>query len=142
VPVYRWVDHTAELELELDATSECELLTDALHALAELLDPGESDVPAARATAQAFTEHIRVQASATDRPALLAAWLEELLYAAETGGFIPLAVEHLSLEQNSLEATVSGVRAAPRPLVKAVTYHRLEFEPAERGYRGRVVLDV
>jgi SHS2 domain-containing protein len=138
--VYRWVDHTAELELELDAATERELLTDALHALAELLDPAQPD-PSVRATASA-TEHMHIEATATDRPALLAAWLEELLFAAETGGLIPVAVEQLCLKHNSLRATVSGLRGAPRPLVKAVTYHRLEFEPAERGYRGRVVFDV
>jgi SHS2 domain-containing protein len=37
---------------------------------------------------------------------------------------------------------VAGYVGEARPLVKAVTYHRLQFEPSERGYRGRVVFDV
>jgi SHS2 domain-containing protein len=132
--VYRWVEHTSELELELKAASERQLLSESLEALRELLDP-EPD-------AEATLERRSVSASAPDYPALLAAWLEELLFLAESSGFIALLVEELSLEDQRLTATVAGRLGRPRPLVKAVTYHRLEFEPVEHGYRGRVVFDV
>ena len=42
--MYRWVDHTAEVELEIEAADERQVLEDALRALAELLGieaPGE-----------------------------------------------------------------------------------------------------
>lgn len=133
--MYRWVDHTAELELELDAASEGELLSDALVALAELLEGSAGPRPAPE-------ERRTVRAAASDRPALLAAWLEELLFEAESAGFIPISLEELSLEDDMLRATVAGRIGEPRPLVKAVTYHRLQFEPSDRGYRGRVVFDV
>jgi SHS2 domain-containing protein len=161
--VYRWVEHTSELELELKAASECELLSESMEALRELLDPERAasapepvdeprpgaqpppklgaEAPLERG-AETPLERRVVRATAPDRPALLAAWLEELLFLAESSGFIPLLVEELSLEDQQLTATVAGRLGRPRPLVKAVTYHRLEFEPAERGYRGRVVFDV
>jgi SHS2 domain-containing protein len=147
--VYRWVEHTSELELELKAASERELLSESLEALRELLDP-EPDAEAAldpadnplEPDAEAQLERRSVRVSAPDRPALLAAWLEELLFLAESSGFISLRVKQLSLEDQQLTATVAGRLGRPRPLVKAVTYHRLEFEPAEHGYRGRVVFDV
>jgi SHS2 domain-containing protein len=41
-----------------------------------------------------------------------------------------------------LNATVAGVLGEPPPLVKAVTYHRLAFEPCGQRYLARVVLDV
>ena len=34
---YRWVEHTAELEMEIEAPTEEGVFVDALHALAELL---------------------------------------------------------------------------------------------------------
>jgi len=37
---------------------------------------------------------------------------------------------------------VAGVLGEPPPLVKAVTYHRLAFEPSGERYVARVVLDV
>jgi SHS2 domain-containing protein len=138
--VYRWLDHTAELELELEAATERAVLSDALDALRELL---EGDETAVLAEVDDYRlERRAVRATAGDRPALLAAWLEELLFLSESQAFIPVAVEQLSLEDGAVVAIVSGRVGEPRPLVKAVTYHRLQFEPSERGYRARVVFDV
>jgi SHS2 domain-containing protein len=129
--VYRWVDHTAEVELEIEAASEREVLADALAALAELLGvEGEGEV---RRT---------IEVDAPDRPALLAAWLEELAFLAETEGFVPVAIESLDLSEHALRATVAGRRGHPSPIVKAITYHRLTFEDTDTGYRATVVLDV
>jgi SHS2 domain-containing protein len=137
--VYRWLDHTAELELEIEAASEQGVLSDALDALRELLEGEATSLPE---DAREPLERRAVHATAGDRPALLAAWLEELLFLSESEGFIPDAVERLSLQDGALGATVVGHVGEPRPLVKAVTYHRLQFEPSERGYRGHVVFDV
>ena len=141
-PVYRWVEHTSELELELEAASERELLIESMEALSELLAPEPDAETPPQPDAEAPLERHLVVTIAPDRPALLAAWLEELLFLAESSGFIPLLVEELSFEDRRLTATVVGRLGDPRPFVKAVTYHRLEFEPAGRGFRGRVVFDV
>jgi hypothetical protein len=37
---YRWAEHTAEVELEIEAPTEEAVFTEALHALAELLGDG------------------------------------------------------------------------------------------------------
>jgi protein archease len=129
--MYRWVDHTAEVELAIEAATEREVLADALAALAELLgvDAGAH-------------EQRTVAVEAPDRPALLAAWLEELVFLAETEGFVPHRLDDLELGERSLRAVVSGGLDEPPPLVKAVTYHRLSFESVGTGYRATVVLDV
>jgi SHS2 domain-containing protein len=129
--------------LELEGTTEREVLSDALDALRELLEGNDTaGVPPAAGPDANRLEHRAVRAVAGDRPALLAAWLEELLFMSESNGFIPLAVEELSLEDGRLVAIVVGRAGQPRALVKAVTYHRLQFEPSARGYRGHVVFDV
>lgn len=130
--MYRWVDHTAEVELEIEAASEREVLEEATHALADLLGIG-----GARGN-----ERRRVAVAAIDRPALLAAWIEELAFLAESEGFVATDVVDLSLSHADLTATVAGVLGTPPPLVKAVTYHRLAFEPSGEGYVARVILDV
>jgi len=129
--MYRWVDHTAEVELEIEAGSEREVLAEALAALAELLgvDAGAD-------------ERRTIAVDAPDRPALLAAWLEELVFLAESEGFVPARLDDVELGESSLRAVVAGGLGEPPPLVKAVTYHRLAFEPAGTGYRATVVLDV
>jgi len=130
--MYRWVDHTAEVELEIEAASEREVFEAALHALAELLDV---DAPAG-------PERRSLSLEAGDRPALLASWIEELAFLAESEGFVATRLNDLDLHDGGLDATVSGVLDEPPPLVKAVTYHRLEFAARGDGYVARVILDV
>jgi SHS2 domain-containing protein len=134
--VYRWVDHTAELELQLEAPTEEAVFREALAALGGLL--GERT----DADARDPVRH-EVHASAPDLATLLAEWLSELAYLAETQGFVPERVDSLSIDSSlDLEASVSGRRAEPPHLIKAVTYHRLEMREGGEGWRARVVLDV
>jgi SHS2 domain-containing protein len=129
--MYRWVDHTAEVELEIEAPDERQVLEEAMRALAELLGiEGSGD------TART------VSVEASDRPALLAGWIEELAFLAESEGFVATHVRELALGPRELRATVAGLLGEPPPMVKAVTYHRLAFEPSADGYVARVVLDV
>jgi SHS2 domain-containing protein len=133
--VYEWVDHTAELELRVEAPSPEAVFEEALTALGELLaervdDRGDEPV-----------RH-EVTASAPDRATLLAEWLSELVYLVETEGFVPQRVERLDLREGELDATVHGRRARPPHLVKAVTYHRLEMREQDRSWLATVVLDV
>jgi SHS2 domain-containing protein len=133
---YRWVDHTAEVELEIEAAGEREVLEEALRALAELLGTEGSEPAVGQPPRR------RLSAHAADRPALLAAWIEELAFLAESEGFVATELLDLDLAADGLDATVAGVFAEPPPLVKAVTYHRLAFESSGDGYVARVVLDV
>jgi SHS2 domain-containing protein len=139
--VFRWVDHTGELELEIEASTEEGVFVDALAALAELLASEQEGEPGVESESEPGLRR-RVSVEAEDRPVLLAAWMEELLFLAENEGFEPLAVETLELGPRSARATVKGGLGHPPPLVKAVTYHRLSFAPADDGYRATVVLDV
>jgi SHS2 domain-containing protein len=128
--MYRFVDHTSELELEFEAESAEGVLEDALRAFAELSGPGDGE-PVER----------RVVLGASDLPALLAAWLDELLFLAETEGLVPESAD-LALSGSELSGLLRGRRGEPRPLVKAVTLHRLRFRAENGVWRGRVVLDV
>jgi SHS2 domain-containing protein len=131
--VFRWVDHTSELELEIEAQSEEAVFADALAAFAELVGDGGGGEPASR----------DVELEADDHALLLVEWLSELVYLAEAEQLMPERVTSLELAGNSLRATVEGLRGQPRHLVKAVTLHRLELQPDDRvGWRARVVLDV
>jgi SHS2 domain-containing protein len=130
--VYRWIEHTGELELEIEASNESSVFEDAAAALRELMNGEKAGAKEAR----------EIEVVAADRPTLLAEWLSELLFFAETEDFVPLRLAHIDLRSNKLRARVDGYLGRPSHLVKAVTYHRLEFEPANGGWRARVVLDV
>ena len=83
-----------------------------------------------------------IAVSAPDRPALLVEWLSELVFLVETEGFVPERVVEFELADSALRASVEGYRGTPPHLVKAVTYHRLEFAEKDGRWQGRVVLDV
>jgi SHS2 domain-containing protein len=129
----RFVDHTAELEVELESDSAEGVLEEALLAFAELAGTGDGRRGEA-------AEHA-IDLEARDLPALLAAWLDELVFASETEGLVPESAD-LRLDGLRLTGVVRGRRGEPRPIVKAVTLHRLRFGRRDGVWRGRVVLDV
>jgi SHS2 domain-containing protein len=129
--VYEWVDHTSELELRVHAGTPEEVVIDATAALGELL--GDPDgAPSARA----------LEVVAPDRAGLLAAWLEELVFVAESEALLAESARGVELAADRLRGEVLVRPGRPSYLVKAVTYHRLAFEAGAAGCSGRVVLDV
>jgi SHS2 domain-containing protein len=131
--VYRWLDHTSERELWIEDETPKAVLGEAAIALGDLLREHRQG--------EAVTHPVRI--SAPDLPALLVEWLEELVYLAETDGFVPERVVEMDLAGNAVEAVVAGQRTAPQTLVKGVTYHRLEFaQDDENAWHARVILDV
>lgn len=128
--VFRFVEHTAELEIELEADSPEGVLEEARRAFEELAGTGDGE-PVERAVAL----------EASDVPALLVAWLDELVFLADTEGVVAESAE-LAVAGPRLTGTVRGRRGEPRPLVKAVTLHRLRFRAEDGVWRARVVLDV
>ena len=126
------MDHTAELELEIDAPTEEGVFADALRALAELLEDDRRGAPVRR----------EIAIGGRERAALLVEWLDELVYVAETEDLVAEGAEGIELSDGGLVATVRFRRGSPRHLIKAATYHRLAFEPSRLGFRARVVLDV
>jgi len=126
----RFVDHTSELELELEAESAEGVLSEALEAFGELAGSGTGEVV-----------ERDVELEASDLPALLATWLDELLYLADSERLLPESAE-LTVSGTRLSGRVRLRKGEARPLVKAVTLHRLRFRPENGVWRGRVVLDV
>lgn len=93
------------------------------------------------------TETRRVAASAPDPTSLVVAFLSELVLLEGEEGFVGRAIRATALG-NPPTSVLAEVRGEPldrsrhprRAEVKAVTLHRLEFDPA-RG-RARVILDI
>jgi SHS2 domain-containing protein len=134
-PSHRWIEHTAELQLELHGRSEAAIFSQAVLALRELLEEDAEPGTGERVERQ-------VEAEATDRGALLAEWLAELVFLAETEGLLPDEARDLVVGEDSVTAVVVGRTCEPRHLVKAVTYHDLALHRDRDGWRGNVVLDV
>ena len=129
---YRWVEHTSEVELEIEAPTEEAVFRQALRALGELVGDGSRGVAVS----------CEVVVAGREPALLLAQWLDELVYRAETEDLVPEDAERIELTERGLLATVRCHHGRPRHLVKGATYHRLAFEPSDGGFRATVVLDV
>jgi SHS2 domain-containing protein len=134
-PSHRFVDHTSEIGLQVRAATFGELLAEAARGLARLM---LREVPA---TAEGEAREIEV--SAHDRESLLVDWLNEILFVAETGLWIPLEVEVLEASDTRIRARARGVTVEVSPsMVKAATFHGLKVVETAEGFSAEVILDV
>lgn len=134
-PSHRFVDHTSEVGLQVQAGSFGELLAEAGRGLARLM---LREVPTA-----AEGEAREIEVSSHDREALLVDWLNEILFVAETGLWVPLEYEVLEVSDNRIRARARGVTVEVSPsMVKAATFHGLQVLETADGFAAEVILDV
>jgi SHS2 domain-containing protein len=130
--MHEWRSHTAEIELAIETQSEEDVFAEAAVAFGELVGLDSNGERA---------EH-DVTVESSDRDALLVQWLEELIFLADTEGFVPEGARDVRLDANAVRATLFGRHAPFEPLVKAATYHALRFVHEGGVWRAHVVLDV
>ena len=135
------VEHTADVGIEVRATSVDELFRDAAAGLVDTIVPIDELRPLEE-------RELSVEATALDL--LLVAWLEELLYVFDTEALLLFAgaVEvHAGDGACSLVARMRGerwdsARHSQKVQVKAITYHGLEVTRDADGWFGRVIFDI
>lgn len=134
-PAHDVADHTSEIIVRVRAGSFGELLAEAGRALAEIQLRGAS--PGAPG------DWRRLEVTAADRAGLLAEWLNELIYLAETERWVATEFEIERAEPAALVARARGPMVDLAPgLVKAATLHRLRVDDVPGGVTGEVVLDI
>lgn len=133
-PTHRFVDHTGEVELHLEAADLAGLFEQTARALAELmLDEGTGKLSPA----------LEVALEAEGPAGLLFDWINELVYLSETEKLVFTDTVVDEIDEHRLVARVRGVEpAAIRTAVKAATFHKLSVEIVPEGVRATVVLDV
>lgn len=130
-------DHTGDVRFRIEARTLPELFAEAGCALGELMvDEGE-------ASKSVPDDGDVVVARASDRNALLAQWLNELIFQSETKKKVYTDVRVERLTDQEIRATIRGIEPTHlRTAVKAATLHGLAIERVPGGYVATVVLDV
>jgi SHS2 domain-containing protein len=135
---HRFLDHTSEITLHVGAADWPGLLVEAGLGLAELQLRG-----AATAAEAQDTDWRLLEVSSHDREALLVDWLNEIIFFAETGLWVPQEIEIQEVSDAHLKARVRGLAVeAPPSLVKAATFHDLHVRDLPEGLEAEVILDV
>jgi len=136
---FRYLEHTADMGLEVAGDSLAELFIHAAAGLREMIFGEISEHAAVR------QEWITVEGE--DVEELLVGWLNELLFLFETRGFVPLTFRMERIGIGDMSATVYGAafdenRFPVLREVKAVTYHRLAVKKMKRGWRASLYVDL
>ncbi len=158
-PGVTFLDHTADVGLDVTAPTLDGLFARAAAGMACLIHgadragdarrtPESADSAQAasdgRAPGEAPALRRRVTLSADDLPALLRAWLREILHWHEAEGLALRNAPFATLTETSLDSTAT---LEPDPLetireIKGVTLHRLAVERRGEGWAARVIFDV
>lgn len=131
--MHRLAEHTGEVQLIVEAPTLAALFEETALALGELMS---TEIRPAEET-------IQVRVEATDRAALLVAFIDELVYRSEIDKriYAYATIEHAS--DTELRAKLGGFEPpAIKTAVKAATMHDVAVDIGEKGVSARVVLDV
>ena len=134
---YEVLEHTADIGFEARGLTFEDMLANAAMALVSIALDVQGVAP---------REPYPIAAKGEDRGSLLVNWLNEVLYYVD-GQLI--AFEHFEIKQCG-EWQACGIgygepRSEAHPaklIVKGVTYHQLQIDQDESGWRCRVFLDI
>lgn len=136
------LDHTADVGVELDASSLDELYAGAAVALTDILTD---------AGTVAAERSLDVRLAACDPELLMVEWLEELVYLYDTEAFLVGRAEVVAENRGEagweLAGTLFGEPLDPerhpvKVAIKGVTYHGLEVRREGGRFRARVIFDI
>jgi SHS2 domain-containing protein len=137
-PLFREIEHTADLGIEVEADTPQELFRRAGLALFSLMI--SLDDVEVREEREEIIE-------AEDWDELLHDWLSSLLHQFLQDGFIAAAIAIDEIDSTHVHARLAGEklaydRHAFETEIKAVTYHQLSVTCENDHWRARVIFDV
>ena len=135
---FGYLEHTADKGVFASGDTLAEAFENAAYGMFSLM----ADLAQYRPT-----ETRTVEAAGADDVALLRAWLKEMLYIFEVDRVLPLDFRVTSMKNGRLTAAIEVRPFGPDiewlgSQVKAVTYHGMEVEKTDRGYRVQAIVDV
>ncbi len=138
---FRIIEHTADIAVEISApTLETLFVHSAdawLTAVAEIsgAEPDEEKL---------------LSLSSTSLEVLLVDFLSELNYLLNTKKWLYLTTEEISIKKNSkynLAAKIKGTKLKNSVVklkaeIKAVTFHQMNIEQTDKGFRTKIIFDI
>jgi SHS2 domain-containing protein len=135
VPEHAFGEHVGEERLIVRGTTMGDVFLEAARGLTELY--GRLEHP---------TEDPRwrtIEVSAANRADLLVEWLNELIFLAESGHWVPTTFVVEAALPTRFRARARGVRVPGAPSqIKAATWHDLRFDCHDGMFEAEVTLDV
>ena len=138
---FRYLEHTADVALEVTAPTLPALFRDALRGMADVI----TDVERIGAVSER-----RVELEADQLDLLLMEFLSEALYRFDADGElfsrVSVAVSEVSdgwtLRGRIAGEAIDADRHPMKVMIKAVTYHQLTVDKLDGGWRAHLVFDI
>lgn len=136
MPNYKYIDHTADLGIEVYGKTLKELFINIGKAIFETQISGKIEKK----------KEIKIKIKSESIEDMFIDWCRELLYNFSVKGFIPQNYE-ISIKDLSLTANLSGdIFASNRHKIKIEiknpTYHNLELKKTNEHYQATIIFDV
>lgn len=134
---WRFLNHTADLRIEILGATLADLFVNAANALAHLLigDPQIS---------HQHERHVSLTADTVED--LMVEWLRELLFEYQVHGKVSAHVEILEIQDTFVNAMIRfGIPKVPKLPdfeIKGVTYHGLEICQTGKRCSAQVIFDI
>jgi len=137
--MFRFIEHPADLAVELEADSRELLFQSGLEAVIALLTGREDqkilpDLSSASISADGFDDEER-----------LVGLLNELLYLCQVKDFYPVSVKDVSFDKTQVNAAINGSSSEHGQKlireIKAATYHDIKIKTGKT-LKVKIVLDV
>ena len=138
VPLYRTIEHTADIGIEVQAPDQAGIFVKSALALADLMFGLDAIEPVEQRTLVSEGDTVEE---------LLVAWLNDVLCVVAVEGVVFSRFTDARLEGTRFSARGWGEKPDPalhaaEMEIKAATYHGLSFLRTEGGWTARIILDV
>ena len=133
---FRFLDHTADVQVECSAGTFEELLRTASDALYTIALKGRLDGKSLDG---------RVFIHGESREELLVRWLQELLFLLDTEAFVATDIDFSTVTDKEVVAAVHGYacnREDRAEEIKSATYHDLHVEERPEGLVAKIIFDL
>lgn len=134
---YRYINHTADLGIEVRGKTLKELFINTARAIFETQLKGEI----------LSTERLKIEITSPSLEELIVEWCRELLYNFAVKGFIPKDYKIKITKDHHLAAHLEGDRFDSKRHkikleIKNPTYHNLSIKKLARDYLATIIFDV
>ena len=135
---FKFVDHTADIAVEITGNSLIDLFETAFYALKEIvIEQNDSRI----------SREISIKLSAESFSELLINFLSELNYFTQVKKFIIKSISEIRIDDRVLSCNILYEVFDPgkhelKEEIKAVTYHQLNLQEVDNHYIATVVFDI
>ncbi len=136
---FRFVEHQADIAVQLEGKSKEELFVSGIEALINLLTDNDSEN-----NKNCTPQLLVIEAAGMDDEELLVNILNELLFRCYNERWFPLTCNSVEFSESTVQAQIEGYKNQGKSLsreIKAATYHMLEIRK-NTVWKTRLVFDV